>query len=241
MSRTFPGRTALENLSFEVDEGEIFGFLGPNGAGKTTTLRILTGQLRPTSGSCRVLGLDPLRQGRELRRRVGVMFEDGGHYDRLSVRANLGFFARLYGAGPDRVERLLREFALWDRRKDGVEKLSRGMRQRLALARALVGSPEVLFLDEPTAGLDPVAARGVRSLVRSFCRNGGTVFLTTHYMEEASELCSRVAILDQGRLLALGTVEDLCRHPEGKLTLEEVFVRTAGRRLVEAVEPPANP
>lgn len=224
LTRRFGDRTVLDKLRFEVARGEIFGFLGPNGAGKTTTLRILTGQLKATSGACRVLGLDPATSGRALRRKIGLSQEEAGHYDRLSVNSNLLFFARLYGAGQSRVDELLRDFSLFDRRKDPVAKLSRGMRQRLALARALVGSPELLFLDEPTAGLDPLAARGVRRLIREFCAGGRTVFLTTHFMEEAQELCSRVAILDGGKMLACDAPDSLRQGA----SLEEVFVRLTG-------------
>lgn len=232
LTRRFGTRIALDELSFEVPVGQIFGFLGPNGAGKTTTIRILTGQLKASSGTCAVLGLDPARSGKQLRSKVGLSHEEAGHYDRLSVSSNLRFFAQLYGVGPKRADQLLKDFDLFDRRKDPVAKLSRGMRQRLALARALVGSPEMLFLDEPTAGLDPLAAREVRRLIREFCAGGKTVFLTTHSMEEAQELCSQVAILDRGKLLALGAPDALRQGA----TLEELFVQLTGRRLHDTVE-----
>lgn len=236
LTRSFGSRVALDDLSFEVPAGQIFGFLGPNGAGKTTTIRILTGQLRASSGSCSVLGLDPARNGRELRARIGISYEEAGHYERLSVASNLGFFGKLYGLGPERCEELLKSFDLYGRRRDPVSKLSRGMRQRLALARALVGSPELLFLDEPTAGLDPLAARGVRNLIKSFCAGGKTVFLTTHSMEEAQELCQTVAILDRGKMLACDAPDAL----RNGSTLEEVFVRLTGRRLHDSVEEPGS-
>lgn len=236
LTRRFGAREALLDVTFEVCQGEVFGFLGPNGAGKTTTIRILTGQLKASAGNVSVLGLDPALRGRELRRRVGLSSEDAGHYERLSVASNLAFFARLHGVGPGRCEELLRSFELWERRREVVSRLSRGMRQRLALARALIGDPELLFLDEPTAGLDPRAARDVRERVQSLSASGKTVFLTTHSMEEAQELCTRVAILDRGHLL-------VCDHPDALRqggTLEEVFLRLTGRRLHETVEEPAS-
>ncbi len=243
--RSYGSLPALRGVSFAVPEGEVFGLLGPNGAGKTTAIRVLTGQLRPSGGQVRVLGVDPAASSRDLSRKIGVMLEEPGHYERLPLRSNLAFFARLYGAGPGRVEELLELVGLQDKAGEPVARLSRGMRQRLALARALVGSPQVLFLDEPTAGLDPHAARGVRRLIEEFCRRQGTIFLTTHFMEEAEELCHQVGILDQGRLVALGNPQDLCREflPEqvesirgGRRVLrppglEELFIHLTGRSL----------
>jgi ABC-2 type transport system ATP-binding protein len=243
--RFYGSLPALCGVSFTVPEGEVFGLLGPNGAGKTTTIRLLTGQLRPHGGRVRVLGLDPDTSSRELSVKIGVVLEEPGHYERLPLRSNLTFFARLYGAPPGRVDELLELVGLQDKAGEPVSRLSRGMRQRLALARALVGSPRLLFLDEPTAGLDPHAARGVRSLIEEFCRQQGTVFLTTHFMEEAEELCHQVGILDQGRLVALGNPQDLCREslPEQIETirggrkvlrppgLEELFIHLTGRSL----------
>lgn len=243
--RSYGSLAALRGVSFAVPEGEVFGLLGPNGAGKTTAIRLLTGQLHPHRGQVRVLGVDPAASSRDLSKRIGVMLEEAGHYERLPLRSNLTFFARLYGAGPERVQELLELVGLQDKSGEPVARLSRGMRQRLALARALVGSPRVLFLDEPTAGLDPHAARGVRRLIEDFCARQGTVFLTTHFMEEAEELCHQVGILDRGRLVALGNPQDLCReslpelvetirggrrvqHPPG---LEELFIHLTGRSL----------
>ena len=188
-----------------------------------------------------VLGLDPLTRPLEVRRRVGVLFEDCGHYSRLSVRANLTFFARLYGQDLARVETVLEAVGLGDRIDERAGALSKGMRQRLGLARSLLGQPEILFLDEPTAGLDPVSARSVRELVARFAADGGTVFLTTHLMEEAQELCDRVAFLDQGQLVALGSPGELIAEnlPDGG-SLEDLFVRLAGRTSPQAVEAPAS-
>lgn len=245
VQRSFGNLRAVEDLSLTVPVGEVFGLLGPNGAGKTTTIRLLTGQLRPDRGEIRVLGLDPAAEPGRLRCRIGVMLEEPGHYERLPVRSNLAFFARLYGASPAVVEELLVRVDLQDKACEPVSRLSRGMRQRLALARALVGGPSLLFLDEPTAGLDPHAGRGVRRLIQDFCAGGGTVFLTTHFMEEAEELCHQVGIMDRGRLIVRGNPQDLCREylPEpvealraGRRTLrpaglEDLFIRLTGRSL----------
>lgn len=245
LQRSFRGRPVVQDLTFTVPEGQVFGLLGPNGAGKTTTVRMLTGQLRPDAGEARILGRDPTSEARELRSAIGVMLEEPGHYERLPVRSNLAFFARLYGAPRERVDALLRRMGLEEKAKEPVSRLSRGMRQRLALARALIGEPRVLFLDEPTSGLDPHAARGVRRLIEAFCAEGGTVFLTTHFMEEAEDLCHSVGILDSGRLVALGNPEDLCReHLPAKIEvlrggrpqsrapgLEDLFVHLTGRSL----------
>lgn len=250
LGRNFDGRWAVEGLTFTVARGGVFGLLGPNGAGKTTTVRLLSGQLQPSAGEVRVLGLDPVRESVELRRRVGVVFQDAGHYERLSVGANLAFFARLHGAPRARVERLLDEVGLAERAGEPVSRLSRGLKQRLALARALVGGPDLLFLDEPTAGLDPVAARQVRLRIEQFCREGGTVFLTTHDLEEAHQICRTVGLLNRGRLVALGPPDELCaRHLPGEVkavragkptrrppNLEDLFFQLAGRTLDGGVE-----
>jgi ABC-2 type transport system ATP-binding protein len=199
LSKRFAGRTAFEDVSFAVGRGEVFGFLGPNGAGKTTTVRVLGTLLVPTSGSATVAGI-PLtpENGPEIRRRVAVMPESPGLYLRLSVAENLACFADLYevAAPRQRIERALEAVGLADRAGDACGVLSKGLRQRVALARALLSDPEVLFLDEPTAGLDPVAAREVHELIVGLRERGVTIFLTTHRLEEAERLCDRVAILN---------------------------------------------
>ncbi|MBQ7569187.1 ABC transporter ATP-binding protein [bacterium] len=224
---SFGGSWGLNKLTFAVASGQVFGLLGTNGAGKTTTIRLLTGQLRPQSGSIKVLGLDPLAQSQQLRRAVGVMSEDPGHYMRLSVRKNLCFFASLYGADPAYADELLEKVDLQSKADSAVSQLSRGMRQRLALARAMIGRPRLLFLDEPTSGLDPVAARGVRQLIEAYCSEGGTVFLTTHYMEEAERLCHQIAILHDGSLLCQGHYLDLC----GQYLPEQIEIEQGGRKI----------
>jgi ABC-2 type transport system ATP-binding protein len=200
LTKEFGGRTALADVSFSVARGEVFGFLGPNGAGKTTTVRTLGTLIAPTSGSATVAGL-PLTpaNGVEIRRRIAIMPESPGLYLRLSVLENLECFADLYQV-PDpkhHMDRALRAVHLEDRAGDLCGTLSKGLRQRVALARALLSDPEVLFLDEPTAGLDPVATRDVHDLIAALSSGGVTIFLTTHRLEEAERLCDRVAILNR--------------------------------------------
>lgn len=242
LTRDFNGLRALDSVTFSVHQGEIFGFLGPNGAGKTTTLRILTGQLRPTSGTARVMGFDVVADRRALKPLIGVVFEYQNLYQRLSARDNLNFTARLYGVSQDRVEAILEKVGLQDRAGDSLKKYSNGMKQRLLIARALLHRPKVLFLDEPTRGLDPAMAQSIRSIITLLAEAGMTIFLTTHYMEEADQLCSRVAILDLGRMVALDTPEHLKQSyprevesaPGRPITLEDVFLRLTGRPLETA-------
>jgi ABC-2 type transport system ATP-binding protein len=202
-------------LTFGVEKGEVFGVLGHNGAGKTTLVRLINGVLAPTSGSARVFGLDAATQGSEVRKQTGVLTETPSLYERLTARDNLRLFATLYDV-PDaaqRVDAMLRLFNLTERANDRAGGFSKGMKQRLALARALVHEPQILFLDEPTAALDPEAARGVTTLIESLSKESGrTVFLATHNLDEAQRLCTRVAILSKGKLLALGSAADLGRQ-----------------------------
>jgi ABC-2 type transport system ATP-binding protein len=211
LSKRFGDRVAFEGLSFEIGRGEIFGFLGPNGAGKTTTVRTLGTLVAPTSGSASVAGI-PLapENGVEIRRRISIMPEAPGLYLRLSVAENLECFADLYElpAPHDRIDRALRAVDLADRAHDPCGTLSKGLRQRVALARTLLSDPEVLFLDEPTSGLDPVAAHEVHGLIAALGRGGVTIFLTTHRLEEAERLCDRVAIVNT-TLRAIGRPDQL--------------------------------
>jgi len=205
---------ALRGISFEVEQGELFGLLGPNGAGKTTTIKILTTLLLPTSGRARVLGFDPARQPGDIRRRIGHVFGgDRGLYDRLSALDNLRYFADLYRVPVrekrHRIAELLDLVGLTGRERERVETYSRGMRQRLHIARGLLHDPEVLFLDEPTIGLDPIGAREVRETVANLRDQGKTVLLTTHYMYEADELCQRIAVIAGGVFVATGTPAEL--------------------------------
>ena len=233
LSKDYKHLRAVDNISFAVQGGEIFGFLGPNGAGKTTTIRILTGQLRPTSGNAWVMGYDVVAEREMLKPQIGVVFEYQNIYQRLSARDNLNFAANLYGLPKSRVDIVLEQVGLADRAGDSLKKYSNGMKQRLLIGRALLHQPKVLFLDEPTRGLDPNVARGIRSLVADLASIGVTVFLTTHYMEEADHLCSRVAILDEGTIVALDAPEGLKMEYrlDDRTTLEDVFVRLTGHEL----------
>ena len=225
----------MDGLSLEVHAGEVFGLLGHNGAGKTTTVRLLNGVLTPYGGKARVLGLDPVKDGLALRHRTGVLTEDPALDERLTARENFSYYADLYGVPrsrvPERVEELLREFGLADRADEPVGGYSKGMKQRLALARALLHEPELLFLDEPTAGLDPVAAREVHGLIRELSRvKGRTVVLCTHNLIEAQRLCHRVAVLERGTLMALGTPEELIRGLDQELQVEVELLPGTRRR-----------
>jgi ABC-2 type transport system ATP-binding protein len=205
---------AVRGISFDVRPGELFGLLGPNGAGKTTTIKMLITLLLPTSGTARVMGFDVVRETTEVRRRIGYVFGgDRGLYDRVSGVDNLRYFAELYGVEPSeqrrRIAALLEMVGLTGRENEKVEGYSRGMRQRLHIARGLLHDPEVIFMDEPSIGLDPVGARELRQTVRSLVDAGKTVLLTTHYMFEADALCDRIAVINAGRIVALGTGADL--------------------------------
>jgi ABC-2 type transport system ATP-binding protein len=220
---------AVRGVSFEVERGELFGLLGPNGAGKTTTIKMLITLLLPTSGRLRVLGYDVVAQPRQVRQRVGYVFGgDRGLYERLSGLDNLRYFAELYAVRPRerraRIGELLELVGLAGRERERVEGYSRGMRQRLHIARGLLHRPDVVFLDEPSIGLDPVGARELRGTVKRLVDTGTTVLLTTHYMFEADELCDRIAVLAEGRIVASGTPADLKRRVSGGSVVEvEVF------------------
>ena len=230
LTRNFDDLCAVDHITFGVKQGEVFGFLGPNGAGKTTTLRMLTGRLRPTSGSAKVAGYDIVTELQQLKPQIGVVFEYQNIYERLSARDNLRFSARLYGVDKKRVDVVLAQVGLTDRARDKTKKFSNGMKQRLLIARALLHEPRVLFLDEPTRGLDPNVARDIRAIITALAREGVTVFLTTHYMEEADQLSDRVAILDQGRIVAMDSPEQL-KSEYAETTLEDIFVKLTGRYL----------
>ena len=216
---------AVRGVDLTVARGELFGLLGPNGAGKTTTIKLLNTLLIPTSGTARICGFDVERETREVRRRIGYVFGgDRGLYDRLSGLDNLRYFAELYGVPPRdqkrRIAELLDLVKLAGRERERVEGYSRGMRQRLHIARGLLHSPEVLFLDEPSIGVDPVAARELRRTVADLAATGTTVLLTTHYMAEADELCDRIAVIADGRIQALGTPAELRTHADGRRVVE---------------------
>ncbi|HEY6150387.1 MAG TPA: ABC transporter ATP-binding protein [Gaiellaceae bacterium] len=220
---------AVRGINFAVEPGELFGLLGPNGAGKTTTIKMLITLLIPTGGEARVLGLDVVKQAREVRRRIGYVFGgERGVYERLSGYDNLRYFAELYGVPAreqkGRIEELLELVGLKGREHERAEGYSRGMKQRLHVARGLLHDPEVLFLDEPTIGLDPVGAREVRATIASLTEAGKTVLLTTHYMFEADALCDRIAVISKGSIVAEGTPLDLKRGvAQGSVVEVEVF------------------
>jgi ABC-2 type transport system ATP-binding protein len=218
LSRIYGKREAVTNSSFEVLGGEIFGLLGPNGAGKTTIIRMLSGQIDPSRGRALVAGHDVVKQRQRLKRHIGVVFEDQNLYERLSARQNLAFSCWLYGLPEKRIDEVLALVGLRDRARDPLSKFSNGMRQRIMIARALLHHPQVLFLDEPSRGLDPIAARVIRETITQLSREGMTILLTTHLMDEADQLCQRVAFLVNGKIVANDTPRNLkIRH--GQRTL----------------------
>jgi len=212
LTRKFGNLVAVDNLTLSIPEGTVFGFLGPNGAGKTTTVRMLAALIAPTSGTANVIGHELGAGNRSIRRSVGILTETPGLYDRLSAEQNLIFFARLYDVPAQRAqeqaERYLRMLELWERRSDRVGGFSKGMRQKLAIARALLHEPRVIFLDEPTAGLDPEAARTVRDFIKELRSEGRTIFLTTHNLPEADELCDLIGVF-RTQLLRVDTPVNL--------------------------------
>jgi len=211
LSKEFNGKTILNGISFEVKEGEIFGFLGPNGAGKTTTMKIILGLLNPTSGNALVFGKN-LGDNDDLRRRVGVLLENDGLYEHLSAYENLNYYAQLYSVSEkeDKIKELLEFVDLSDRQNDKVGTFSKGMKRRLALARSIIHDPEVLFYDEPSSGLDPEAQKMVRDLIlRLSGEKGRAIFLNSHDLDEVERVCSRIAILQKGEIRAYDTVENL--------------------------------
>lgn len=220
---------AVEDISFTVQKGELFGLLGPNGAGKTTMVKMLTTLLLPTSGTARILGQDIVQDAQSLRRRIGFVFGgERGLYWRLSGLDNMRYFASLYHMEPDvaqkRIPNLLDLVGLADRAQERVEGYSRGMKQRLHIARALLHDPEVLFLDEPTIGLDPVGARELRGMIRNLQGEGKTILLTTHYMYEADFLCQRIVVINKGQIIAAGSPDQLKHHVQDLSVIEiEVF------------------
>ena len=228
---------AVRGVSFAIERGELFGLLGPNGAGKTTTIKVLTTLLLPTAGAARVLGFDVARQAREVRSRIGYVFGgDRGLYDRLSGLDNLRYFADVYRVPARdqrrRIDELLELVDLKGRERERVETYSRGMRQRLHIARGLLHDPSVLFLDEPTIGLDPIGARELRQTIALLREAGKTILLTTHYMFEADELCQRIAVIANGRIVATGTPRDL-KAGVANRTVIEIEAFGASEAMIE--------
>jgi len=229
-----PPLRAVDGIDFTVREGEVFGFLGPNGAGKTTTIRMLTGLARPTAGNASVMGLDLAKDVTRIKKRIGVVPEMSNLYDELSAFDNLIFAMQLYGVPraerKARAEELLARFRLSEKRDVPFAKLSRGMKRALTVAAALAHRPPLLFLDEPTTGLDVMSARNLRQMIAGLRKEGVTVFLTTHYLEEAERLCDRIAIIVQGRIVALDTVEKLKSTAQSK-TIVEVTLADANNHV----------
>jgi ABC-2 type transport system ATP-binding protein len=209
VTKDFKDNKALNNLSLEIKEGEIFGFLGPSGAGKTTTIKLLTSQLIPTSGKVKVFGKDVYSNKRDIIKNIGILSDTSGMYDRLSVLDNLMLFADINGVQKENVLEVLEKIGMSDTIKKEAKKLSKGMKQRLMIARAVLHKPKLLFLDEPTSSLDPGTASEIHRLLRKLNEEGTTIFLTTHNMEEADKLCDRVAFLNAGEIVEIGKPEDL--------------------------------
>jgi len=228
LSRDFGSRTAVDDLTLRVEPGEVLGFLGPNGAGKTTTIRMLAGMIAATKGYATVAGYRTDKDTGQIHEHIGLLTETPGFYNRLTAERNLQFYAGFYSKvnSDAAIEKYLKKVGLWERRKDKVGAFSKGMKQRLALTRAMLHEPEVLFLDEPTAGLDPEAASEVRELIQGLSREGRTIFLSTHNLNEAESLCHRIAVINT-RLLANDTAE----------TLRRKFFR---RQIIVELETPDN-
>lgn len=238
LTKKFGDFTAVDHVSFSVKEGEIFGFLGPNGAGKTTTINMLCTLMQPTEGKATVGGFDVIREADEVRKRIGVVTEKLIMYDRLTPLENLKVFGKLYDVPNQelnkRAEELVKLIDLWDWRNSKVDSFSSGMRQRLNFARALVHNPKILFLDEPTIGLDPATARNIREMIAKLNHDGCTIILTTHQMEEADQLSHRISIIDQGKIIALDTAENLKAKVGPEATLEDVFIELTGSKMRDA-------
>ncbi|WP_366248644.1 ABC transporter ATP-binding protein [Terribacillus aidingensis] len=211
LSKVFGQQRALQQVSFNVKKGEVFGFLGPSGSGKTTTVKILTGQLMQTAGEVNILGKPAAKMKDADLGRIGILTDNSGLYERMTVQQNLDFYAKLYSAAAGRVEEVLQLVGLAEDKKKPVKKLSKGMKQRVLLARAVLHKPEVLFLDEPTSALDPGNVQKMHDLLRDLNREGTTIFLTTHNMEEAAQLCDRVAFLHEGRIREMDAPNQLQR------------------------------
>jgi len=236
LTKEFGSFVAVNGVSFDVSQGEIFGLLGPNGAGKTTIIKMLCTLLVPTKGKAIVDGQDVVREADKVRKKIGVVTEKLIAYDRLTPMENLSVFGRLYdmdsNALKERTEELLKLVELWDFRKTRVGNFSSGMRQRLNIVRALIHDPDIIFLDEPTIGLDPTSAHNIRELVRRLNKESKkTILLTTHYMDEADRLSDRIGIIDYGKIIALDTPHNLKASVGPDATLEDAFIKLTGTKI----------
>ncbi|RGW05426.1 ABC transporter ATP-binding protein [Streptococcus salivarius] len=209
LCKSFGFFKAISSLTFEVNKGEILGFLGPSGSGKTTTINILTGQLTPDQGQSSILGKSSTNLNEEDLANIGLITENSGYYEKLSLYDNLLFFAKLYDVPQGDLDDLMKRVGLYDRRKTLAEKLSTGMKQRMLLVRAIINKPQVLFLDEPTSGLDPSTSQSIHELIKELQAEGTTIFLTTHDMHEATILCDKIVLLNKGQIVEAGTPSDL--------------------------------
>ena len=209
LGKSFGSFKAISSLTFEVNKGEILGFLGPSGSGKTTTINILTGQLTPDQGQSSILGKSSTNLNEEDLANIGLITENSGYYEKLSLYDNLLFFAKLYDVPQGDLDDLMKRVGLYDRRKTLAEKLSTGMKQRMLLVRAIINKPQVLFMDEPTSGLDPSTSQSIHELIKELQSEGTTIFLTTHDMHEATILCDKIVLLNKGQIVEAGTPSDL--------------------------------
>ncbi len=237
LTKKFKNLTAVEDVSFSVEKGEIFAFLGPNGAGKTTTIKMLTTLTNPTSGTILINGFNPTKQQEQVRASFGIVFQDPSLDDDLTAYENMNLHGMLYKVGTkdrrERIEQLLTFVELWDRRNDLVKHFSGGMKRRLEIARGFLHHPKVLFLDEPTIGLDPQTRNHIWTYLKKMNKEEGTtVFLTTHYMEEADKVSDRIAIIDHGKIVAQGTSEELKKRTQTN-SLEDAFLALTGKEIRE--------
>lgn len=237
LTKKFKDFIAVNDISFSVGKGEIFAFLGPNGAGKTTTIKMLTTLLRPTSGKISLNNYDPLKQQHETRRSFGIVFQDPSLDDILTAFENMEFHGVLYKIPKEirrkRIESLLKFIGLWERRNDLVKDFSGGMKRRLEVVRGLIHHPKILFLDEPTLGLDPQTRNHIWEYIKNLNKKEGTtVFFTTHYMEEAEKAAQKIAIIDHGKIIAQGTIADLKKQTKTE-SLEDAFLKITGKTIRE--------
>ena len=237
LTKKFNSFTAVNNISFSVNKGQLFAFLGPNGAGKTTTIKMLTTLLNPTKGTITINGSDSSTQKNEVRKSFGIVFQDSSLDDELTAHENMDFHGILYNIPSklrkERIEELLKFVGLWDRKDDFVKKFSGGMKRRLEIARGLVHHPKILFLDEPTAGLDPQTRNSMWEYLKQLSKKESmTVFFTTHYMEEAEKVAEMVAIIDQGKIIATGN-PNVLKTRTGTSSLEEAFLKLTGKSIRE--------
>jgi ABC-2 type transport system ATP-binding protein len=233
LTKRFGDLTAVNSLNLKVFAGELFGFLGPNGAGKTTSIKMMTGLLRPTSGTARIGGIDIQQEPLRAKAILGYIPDNAFLYEKLTGREFVHFMADLYSVPtkgrPERIEELLTLFDLKEKGNELIQGYSRGMRQKLALAGALIHTPQVIFLDEPTVGLDPKSARLMKDILRRLCDEGSTVFVSTHILEIAERMCDRFAIINRGRVIAMGTMAELRHQAENDtLSLEDIFLELTG-------------